>query len=157
MVTSRYIHASWSRDAAQNRRPLSRGQAKGGIGFEKLVPEGGKVLKNLSPEGGKVLKKFSEQGPYVLRTDTVHLRLMGVCHGCTNLAWREAAFSGCVESKRSAVAYRTGGAKCERRLSLSLSPRSPSLRFPSPLIEPDVTISVIRLSDGFHMEACAEV
>jgi hypothetical protein len=24
---------------------------------------------------------------------------------------------------------------------------------PSPLIEPDVTISVIRLSDGFHMEA----
>ena len=27
--------------------------------------------------------------------------------------------------------------------------------FSSPLIEPDVTISVIRLSDGFHMEACA--
>jgi NRAMP (natural resistance-associated macrophage protein)-like metal ion transporter len=63
-------------------------------------------------------------------------------------------FFGCVESKRSAVACRTGGAECERRLSLSLSPRSPSLRFPSPLIEPDVTISVIRLSDGFHMEAC---
>jgi hypothetical protein len=53
------------------------------------------------------------------------------------------------------VAYRTGGAKFERRLSWSLSPRSPSLSFPSPLIEPDVTISVIRLSDGFHMEACA--
>jgi hypothetical protein len=48
------------------------------------------------------------------------------------------------------VAYRTGGAYCERRLSLSLSPRSPSLRFSPPLIEPDVTISVIRLSDGFH-------
>ena len=55
-----------------------------------------------------------------------------------------------VESSTSAVAYRTGGADCERRLSLSLSPRSPSLRFSSPLIEPDVTISVIRLSDGFH-------
>src|SRR6059036_3749564 len=55
-----------------------------------------------------------------------------------------------VESRTSAVAYRTGGARCERRLSLSLSPRSPSLRFVPPLIEPDVTISVIRLSDGFH-------
>ena len=55
-----------------------------------------------------------------------------------------------VESRTSAVAYRTGGADYERRLSLSLSPRSPSLRFSSPLIEPDVTISVIRLSDGFH-------
>src|SRR5947208_1947590 len=52
-------------------------------------------------------------------------------------------FSGCVESKRSAVAYRTGGAEYERRLSLSFSPRSPSFRFPAPLIEPDVTISVI--------------
>jgi hypothetical protein len=69
---------------------------------------------------------------------------------------RTDLFLGCVESKRSAVAYRTGGAKCERRVSLSLSPRSPSLRFPSPLIEPDVTISVIRLSDGFHMQACTE-
>src|SRR5262249_10061858 len=39
-----------------------------------------------------------------------------------------------------------------RRLSLSRSPRSPSLRFPFLLIEPDVTISVIRLSDGFHLE-----
>jgi hypothetical protein len=29
------------------------------------------------------------------------------------------------------------------------------LRFPSPLIEPDVTISVIRLSDGFHLKAWA--
>ena len=53
------------------------------------------------------------------------------------------------------MAYRAGGAKSERRLSWPLSPRSPSLRFPSPLIEPDVTISVIRLSDGFHMEAYA--
>ena len=50
---------------------------------------------------------------------------------------------------------RVGGACCERCLSLSLSPRNPSLRLSSPLIEPDVTISVIRLSDGFHVEACA--
>src|SRR5258708_13032627 len=55
-----------------------------------------------------------------------------------------------VESRTRAVAYRTGGACCERRLSWPLSPRSPSLRLSSPLIEPDVTISVIRLSDGFH-------
>src|SRR4029077_20386338 len=27
--------------AARDRRPLSRGQAKGGKGFEKLAPEGG--------------------------------------------------------------------------------------------------------------------
>jgi hypothetical protein len=60
-----------------------------------------------------------------------------------------------VESKTSAVACRAGGAECEQPLSGSLSPRSPSLRFPSPIIEPDVTISVIRLSDGFHMEECA--
>ena len=53
------------------------------------------------------------------------------------------------------MAYRTGGAYCARRLSRPRSPRSPSLRFSSPLIEPDVTISVIRLSDGFHVEACA--
>ena len=53
------------------------------------------------------------------------------------------------------MAYRTGGAKCAWRLSLLRSPRSPSLRLSSPLIEPDVTILVIRLSDGFHMEACA--
>ena len=60
-----------------------------------------------------------------------------------------------VESRRSAVAYRIGGAYCERRLSLPFSPSDPSLRFSSPLIEPDVTISVIRLSDGFHVEAFA--
>ena len=52
-----------------------------------------------------------------------------------------------VESRRSAVAARSGGAKNERRLSLPLSPKRPSLRFFSPLIEPDVTIWVIRLSD----------
>src|SRR5579864_7408888 len=78
-------------------------------------------------------------------------------HGLLSAATRSERDDGSVESRRSAVAYRTDGAKCERRLSLSLSPRSPSLRFPSPLIEPDVTISVIRLSDGFHMEACTEV
>ena len=53
------------------------------------------------------------------------------------------------------MACRAGGAECEQHLSGSLSPRSPSLRFPSPLIEPDVTSAVIRLSDGFHMEAYA--
>src|SRR5918994_512445 len=58
IVTSRYIHASWLRSAARSRRPLSRGQAKGGKGFEKL-----------SPEGGKALKKSLGKGPYVLRTD----------------------------------------------------------------------------------------
>ena len=62
---------------------------------------------------------------------------------------------GLVESRRSAVACRAGGAYYARRLSLSLSPRSPSLRFSSPLIKPDVTISVIRLSDGIHAEAFA--
>ena len=72
-------------------------------------------------------------------------------HKSPALQRNRANFMGSVESKRSAVAYRTGGAECERRLSLPLSPRSPSLRFPSPLIEPDVTISVIRLSDGFHV------
>jgi len=61
-----------------------------------------------------------------------------------------------VESRKGAVACRTGGAENGRRLSWPLSPSSPSLRFRSPLIEPDVTISVIRLSDGFHGEACAE-
>ena len=55
------------------------------------------------------------------------------------------------------MAYRAGGAKHERRLSSPLSPRSPSLRFPSPLIELDVTIAVIQLSDGFHVQACAAV
>src|SRR5262245_65896202 len=61
-----------------------------------------------------------------------------------------------VESRKGAVACRTGGAECERLLSWPLSPSSPSLRFLSTLIEPDVTISVIRLSDAFHVEACAE-
>src|SRR5229473_1787206 len=60
-----------------------------------------------------------------------------------------------VESRRSAVTCRSGGADCERRLSLPLSPRRPSFRFSSPLIEPDVRISRIRLSDGFHIKACA--
>jgi hypothetical protein len=55
--------ASWLRSAARSRRPLLRGQAKGGIGFENLAPEGGKALKNLTPEGGKVLKESSGKGP----------------------------------------------------------------------------------------------
>ncbi len=64
--------------------------------------------------------------------------------------WRTA-----VESRKSAVTYRSGGANCERRLSLPLSPRRPSFRFSSPLIEPGVRISRTRLSDGFHVKACA--
>ena len=50
---------------------------------------------------------------------------------------------------------RTGGAKYPQRLSLLRSPSSPSLRLSSPLIEPDVQISRIRLSDEFHVKACA--
>src|SRR5262249_13391337 len=69
---------------------------------------------------------------------------------------REVEITFVVESRKGAVACRTGGAERERRLSRALSPNGPSLRFLSPLIEPDVTISVIRLSDGFHEEACAE-
>jgi hypothetical protein len=53
------------------------------------------------------------------------------------------------------VACRTGGAECARGLSFPRSPSGPSLRFSSPLIEPDVQISCIRLSDGFHEKACA--
>ena len=53
------------------------------------------------------------------------------------------------------MAYRTGGAKCARRLSLLRSPRSPSLRFSSPLIEPGVQVSRTRLSDEFHAKAFA--
>jgi hypothetical protein len=60
-----------------------------------------------------------------------------------------------VESRKSAVTYRSGGANCERRLSLPPSPRRPSFRFSSPLIEPGVRISRTRLSDGFHVKACA--
>ena len=54
------------------------------------------------------------------------------------------------------MACRTGGAKYARRLSLPRSPRSPSLRFSSPLIEPGVQISRTRLSDEFHAKACAD-
>jgi hypothetical protein len=61
-----------------------------------------------------------------------------------------------VESRRSAVTCRTGGAKYPQRLSLLRSPRSPSLRFSSPLIEPGVQISRTRLSDGFHVKTYAE-
>src|SRR5262245_15487205 len=60
-----------------------------------------------------------------------------------------------VESRRSAVACRTGGAEGVRGLSFPHSPSGPSLRFFSPLIEPDVRISRIRLSDGFHDKADA--
>jgi hypothetical protein len=57
-----------------------------------------------------------------------------------------------VESRRGHVRWRTGPAApaASDVLSWPLSPRSPSLRLSSPLIEQDVTISVIRLSGGFH-------
>ena len=54
------------------------------------------------------------------------------------------------------MAVRIGGACCER-LPFASPSRRVIHRFvsPSPLIEPDVTISVIRLSDGRHAEAFA--
>src|SRR5262245_57146913 len=60
-----------------------------------------------------------------------------------------------VESRRSAVACRAGGAYGAQRLSLPRSPRSPSLRLSFPLIELGVRISHTQLSDGFHVKACA--
>ena len=45
------------------------------------------------------------------------------------------------------MTYRTGGADCDRLLSERVSPSGPSPRFHVPLIEPDVRISRIRLSD----------
>jgi hypothetical protein len=62
--------------------------------------------------------------------------------------------SGRVEAKR-------GGVQARRRRRRTAPFRARSRReghhsvSPSPLIEPDVTISVIRLSDGFHAMACA--
>ena len=53
------------------------------------------------------------------------------------------------------MASRAGGAECARGLSFPCSPSGPSLRFSSPLIEPDVQVSRIRLSDEFHTKACA--
>jgi hypothetical protein len=54
-----------------------------------------------------------------------------------------------------------GGVQARRRRMRAAPFRTRSRReghhsvSPSPLIEPDVTISVIRLSDGFHVTACA--
>ena len=53
------------------------------------------------------------------------------------------------------MAYRTGGADSGQRLSLLVSPRSPSLRFSSPLIEPGVRISRTPALGRFHVKACA--
>ena len=75
MVTSRYIHASWSRDAAQDRRPLSRGQAKGGKGFEKLAPEGGNGFEKPHPRGGKGFEKVVRKGS--LRFENRHMTKHG--------------------------------------------------------------------------------
>jgi len=62
MVTSRYIHASWLRSAARSRRPLSRGQAKGGKGFEKLAPHGGNGFEKPHSRGGKGFEKVVRKG-----------------------------------------------------------------------------------------------
>ena len=53
------------------------------------------------------------------------------------------------------MTYRTGGAEsAPRPFSLALAEKSIA-RFPSPLIEPDVQLSRIRLSDGIHLTAYA--
>jgi hypothetical protein len=65
-----------------------------------------------------------------------------------------------VPIKRCRVEERRDGVQGRRRQSRATSfvaalAEKPITRFRSPLIEPDVTISVIQLSDGFHMRACA--
>jgi len=76
--------------------------------------------------------------------------------------WGEAA-GPLVESRREAGRVGSGRGGCRSRESLlpaafALMPvpqSRPLLRFPPPLIEPDVRISRIRLSDGLHERACA--
>src|SRR6516225_3850391 len=70
IVTSRYIHASWSGTRPRAGDVYRTVRRKGGKVLKISPPTGGKVLKNLSPEGGKVLRKSSRKGPYLLRTDT---------------------------------------------------------------------------------------
>ena len=52
-----------------------------------------------------------------------------------------------VESTTRAVAVGAGGSCCRRLSHLSVPHSPPWLRFQSPLIEPDMQISCIRLSD----------
>ena len=52
-----------------------------------------------------------------------------------------------VESRCGAVTYRTGGADSSLHLSEPTSPSGPSSRFHIPLVEPDMQVSRIRLSD----------
>jgi hypothetical protein len=56
---------------------------------------------------------------------------------------------------RSSLSVLDGMCRLRHMSRPATTARDADFRFPSPLIEPDVTISVIRLSDGFHMEACA--
>jgi len=71
----------------------------------------------------------------------------------------ETTWTRCGDN-RGRVEAKRGGVQARRRRVRTacfepFSPRRPSLRFSAPLIEPDVTISVIRLSDGSHVTACA--
>ena len=95
--------------------------------------------------------------PIARRDNSTRMRPRHVPTVAWHRADRRPRASGRVESRRSAVTSRSGGAENERRLLLPLSPRGPSLRFFFPLIEPDPTISVIRLGGGFHVKACAGV
>src|ERR687892_985035 len=78
IVTSRYIHASWSRVVAQDWRPISRGQAKGGKGFEKLAPEGGKGFEKPHSRGGKGFEKVVRKGS--LRFENRHTASLQTGH-----------------------------------------------------------------------------
>jgi hypothetical protein len=67
---------------------------------------------------------------------------------------RLLAFLSPVEGAGGAVLLGAGGAECEGSLTLALSPTPyPQSVSSSPLIEPDVRISRIRLSDRFHAKA----
>lgn len=60
-----------------------------------------------------------------------------------------------VESSIGAVAIGRGELPLPAAFAYSAGASAHTmLRLRCPLIEPDVTISVIRLSDGFHIEAC---
>ena len=104
-----------------------------------------KLKSRLKRKGYRSFKDFAGRSGLPLDDTTLQPRVPRACR----------TRSRPVESRRSAVACRTGGAEYAQRLSLLRSPRNPSLRFGSPLIEPGVQISRTRLSDGFHAKACA--
>src|SRR4051794_34987303 len=77
IVTSRYIHASWLRSVARSRRPLSRGQAKGGKGFENLAPDGGKGFEKPRSRGGKGFEKVVRKGSLGFENRQTEIRQCG--------------------------------------------------------------------------------